>query len=68
MLVLKNYTADSDGDDNFSHLEDRRKQFAVKAIRMCNARPKVRQQDKYSSSFGIKKDKYQIIKFNLTGS
>lgn len=65
MLSLKNYTTDT---DNFSHFEDRRKQFAVIAIRMYNDWSKVRQQDKYSSLHGIKKDKYQIIEFNLTGS
>lgn len=33
-----------------------------------NAQSKVRQQDKYCSSYGMKMDKYQIIKCNLTVS
>lgn len=66
MLAFKNYTADTDGD--FSHFEERRKLFAVMAITLCNAQSKVHQRDKYCSSYSIKKDKYQIIKFSLTGS
>ena len=62
----KSILADSGGDDNV--FWDRRKRSSVTAIRLCTARPEVRQPDKYCSSYCMKKDKYQVIKFNLTGS
>lgn len=52
MLACRSYAVDTDGNEN---LKDRRKLFSVAAIRLCNALSKVRQQDKYCSSYRIKK-------------
>lgn len=59
MLVLKNYTADADGEDNFSHFEDKRKLFAAVAIRLHKARSKECQRDKYYSSYSVKKTNFK---------